>query len=235
MLVLDIQWRLKQIGCDPGSLDGIWGPQTRAAVKAFQAKAGLLVDGIVGKLTTAALNAAAVPAADPAVPTPPILKPGEPIWVQEGRRRLGLQEGNPKLKAFLKSDGRTLGDPELLPWCGDFVETCIRVALPDEAIPNNPYLARNWLLAGVTCPEPVLGAIAVFWRGSKAGTSGHVGFVVGADAKYLSILGGNQSNTVSVARLDRVRLLGCRWPMTAGDIVVAAMPKPTGVVTKNEA
>lgn len=230
MNVLDIQRRLLALEYDPGPLDGMWGPKSRAAVKAFQKDHGLLVDGVVGKMTANAMNAA------PATPDVPMVQlVGEPIWVQEGRRQLGLRETDPKLKAFLKSDGSTLGDPAKLPWCGDFVETCIKLACPDEKIPTNPYLARNWLNLGVDCPEPVVGAVAVFWRGSKKGTQGHVGFVVGADAHYLSILGGNQSDKVSVSRLDRARLLGCRWPKTAGRIVVSEMPPATGVATHNEA
>ena len=53
---------------------------------------------------------------------------------------------------WLKRDGRSLGDPGKNPWCGDFVETCIRMGLPDEpllgALGTNPYWARNWLLFG---------------------------------------------------------------------------------------
>lgn len=228
MNVLDIQQRLTALGYNPGPLDGVWGPTTRKAVIAFQTAKKLSPDGVVGPKTLAALNAAATGGGVQATP----LKVGEPVWVQEGRRRLGLHESNPALKAFLKSDGKTLGDPERLPWCGDFVETCIRLALPDEILPANPYFARNWLAVGVTCPEPVVGCIAVFERGPNAG---HVGFVVGQDKTYLSILGGNQSNSVSVSRIAKSRSLGYRWPKTAGPITVTPMAAATGDITTNEA
>lgn len=233
MIVLDIQRRLKALGFNPGALDDAWGPATRKAVEAFQRSAGLAVDGVVGPQTVKALNAHAT-LAKPSVTRPPILKVGEPIWVLEGRRKMGLHEklNSAALKRWLKSDGATVGDPAVVPWCGDFVETCIRLALPDEKVPTNPYFARNWLTFGVKCPEPVVGAIAVFERGPK---NGHVGFVVGQDATGLSILGGNQGNSISVSNVAKKRLLGCRWPVTAGRIVVAPMAAATGVVSTDEA
>lgn len=50
-----VQSALVQLGYDPGPVDGVMGPRTRAAVRAYQAQAGLVVDGAVGPLTRAAL------------------------------------------------------------------------------------------------------------------------------------------------------------------------------------
>jgi hypothetical protein len=47
----EIQAALVELGYDPGPIDGIWGKQTRSAVKAFQRDAGLVADGVVGKKT----------------------------------------------------------------------------------------------------------------------------------------------------------------------------------------
>lgn len=55
--VRHVQERLHAFGFDPGNVDGIYGPRTLAAVKAFQRAKGLVRDGIVGPLTLAALNA----------------------------------------------------------------------------------------------------------------------------------------------------------------------------------
>lgn len=54
--VKKLQARLKQLGFDPGPLDGDFGPQTVAAVRKFQADRGIRVDGIVGPETWGKLN-----------------------------------------------------------------------------------------------------------------------------------------------------------------------------------
>lgn len=55
------QQQLAQRGFDPGAIDGIRGPRTTAAVKAFQQANGLVADGIVGPKTMAALQGQARP------------------------------------------------------------------------------------------------------------------------------------------------------------------------------
>ena len=51
-----VQQQLKAKGFDPGPVDGISGPRTRAAVRDFQRANNLRVDGIAGPNTRAALN-----------------------------------------------------------------------------------------------------------------------------------------------------------------------------------
>jgi len=53
-----LQQLLAQRGFDPGSADGVFGPNTTAAVKKAQAAHGLVADGIAGPLTWQALLAA---------------------------------------------------------------------------------------------------------------------------------------------------------------------------------
>ena len=87
------------------------------------------------------------------------------------------------------------------------METCIRVAVPDEpllgALGANPYLARNWLLFGREV-QPITGAVLIFSRGS----GGHVGFTIGQDDTHFYVLGGNQSDAVTIARIAKSHLLG---------------------------
>lgn len=54
--VTQIQTRLKRWGYYNGSIDGIYGSQTLAAVKYFQRKNGLTADGIAGKNTLNAMG-----------------------------------------------------------------------------------------------------------------------------------------------------------------------------------
>jgi uncharacterized protein (TIGR02594 family) len=183
-----IQTGLDQLGHSPGAIDGLWGLRTARAMKALLAGNG----------------------------RPASVAPAGPLpWMTEAKSALGRHEARDRswLMDWLKRDGRSLGDPSKNPWCGDFVETCIRVALPDEpllgALGLNPYWARNWLLFGQEV-KPTPGSVLVFSRGS----GGHVGFAMGQDDAHFYVLGGNQSDAVTIARIAKTRLLGARWPAT---------------------
>lgn len=223
----EIQQALKNEGFDPGEIDGIPGRRTKAAIRKFQVAKGLLPDGIAGPLTQARLFKE----------TPTDVTITQRPWFDMAISKMGLHEGKDhrELMKFLKSDGSTLGDPAQLPWCGDFVETCIALTCPDEPMITNPYLARNWQKFGVPC-EPQVGAIAVYWRGSKNGTQGHVAFLAGQEFHAFCNIGGNQGNRVSLSNLDKDRLITTRWPATMPLPLVAHLPKMKGgVLSVNEA
>lgn len=236
MTTLDIQRALNQAGASPRvDEDGIFGRKTIAAVKRFQARAGLDTDGIVGPLTLRAF-AAAIGQDGAALADAAALGGIVPPWVETARRKMGLSEkrDNAELRAFLKSDGNTLGDPAKLPWCGDLIETCIALTLPEEPMVTNPYWALNWLKFGVMIPEalPRLGAIGVIIRDG----GGHVFFIVGHDERYWHALGGNQSNTISIMKVAKDRTQGLRWPSTVPiPTNILSMSTFDGTISTNEA
>lgn len=180
--------------------------QVRAAMHGFYDGA---VDGDPGPATMRALDAV-LPALKPEVGR-------RAPWIEVGMEALGWHEVRDKarLRKWLLSDGRTLGDPQKLPWCGDFAETCMRLGLPMEVftgpLEENPYWARNWLHLGMRLEEPALWCVAVFKR---AGGGGHVGFLTGQDETHWHVFGGNQSNSVSITRIAKGEELGFRWPKT---------------------
>jgi hypothetical protein len=68
--VRKLQDRLRELGCDPGPSDGDFGPKTEAAVRAFQQKEGIDVDGIVGPDTWKHLGIKVEGQVDNGVPSP---------------------------------------------------------------------------------------------------------------------------------------------------------------------
>lgn len=54
--IKQVQTKLKRWGYYTGAVDGINGPKTKAAVKAFQKRYGLTQDGVVGPLTAAKMG-----------------------------------------------------------------------------------------------------------------------------------------------------------------------------------
>ncbi len=82
--VLLLQARLRQLGYDAGPEDGVFGKETEAALKAFERRAGLVVDGVADPATCRALNTARLqdhPGGESASPpgTPGGAPPADPV------------------------------------------------------------------------------------------------------------------------------------------------------------
>lgn len=230
-----IQTALSQQSFNPGMIDGEWGRKTIEAVRAFQAAKGLGVDGLVGPQTSKLLfGKTAPPAASAMQNSGSVL-----VWFEEAKSLLGTKEakGNPNNPVILDwAENLDIGYPgDEVPWCGLFVAHCIGSTLPGEALPGNPLGARQWATFG-EATTPKLGAVMVFWRESKRSFKGHVGFYNGEDNGAYQILGGNQSDQVSLAWVGKDRLLEARWPTSARSLTSKAVTKTkTGGLSTNEA
>jgi uncharacterized protein (TIGR02594 family) len=220
-----VQARLKELGHYKTKVDGIRGPYTDAALVAFKKSVGFRARPYLGPLTLAAL-----------FPPTSEVPFGQPVWFEEASRLRGLHEVR-NVSSLRKALGASFAryDPRSVPWCGAFIQACIEGSATDEEMLVNPLGARNWNKFGKPT-TPRLGAIMVFWRGSKSGWKGHVGFYYGEDRTHYHILGGNQSNAVTVSRISKTRLLGARWllnePITTKPVFLSSSGVP---VTTNEA
>jgi uncharacterized protein (TIGR02594 family) len=98
--------------------------------------------------------------------------------------------------------------PDETPWCSSFANgVCWLLRLPR----SKSAMARSWL--GVGVPVELRSAqvgydVVILERG--AAPAGHVGFYAGQDDTSVHILGGNQSNAVTVHPFPKDKVLGVR-------------------------
>ena len=141
----------------------------------------------------------------------------EPKWLKAARVKLGTKEAagsanSATILGWAKRLGtKILGmvyNADSVPWCGVFVAYCLQEdGIEPVAI---AVRATSWSTWGSALrPERLApGAVLVFERPG----GGHVGFYVGEDATAYHVLGGNQGDTVSVARIAKDRCIARRWP-----------------------
>jgi uncharacterized protein (TIGR02594 family) len=161
---------------------------------------------------------------------------GEASWVAvaETEEKAGISEergldaNNPKILEYLatfsylgtiwkdKAAKKTLADVDETAWCACFVNWCLirsgRAAGPSAR-------AKDWLNYGTPLDVPVPGAITVIYKKPKPSTTGfspsgyHVGFYVrGGDGGSITLLGGNQDNSVCQKTFVGHTVQGYRWP-----------------------
>jgi peptidoglycan hydrolase-like protein with peptidoglycan-binding domain len=92
--VAELQRRLNELGFNAGKIDGSFGSQTLNAVYAFQKSRGLVVDGVVGKITRAALYEEVSSPTPTPKPTPkPTVKP-DPTTTPSTQITVTLRRGS---------------------------------------------------------------------------------------------------------------------------------------------
>ncbi len=96
-----------------------------------------------------------------------------------------------------------------VPWCSSFLCWIFEKSGYQS---TGSAAAKSWLEWGESLDTPKEGCIAVLSRGSKDGTSGHVGIYINETPNHVMILGGNQSNKVCVQAYPKEQVIGYRWP-----------------------
>ena len=125
-----------------------------------------------------------------------------------GTKEIKGPADNPTIMEMYTSVGHDWVEHDEVAWCAAFVGHCLEKA---GIRSTRKLTARSYLTFGekVSPDEVREGDIAVFKRGASS-WQGHVGFVVKTTAKQVQVLGGNQSNAVTIARYPKSKLLGVR-------------------------
>lgn len=114
---------------------------------------------------------------------------------------------NPRISEYLKTVG--LGADDSISWCSAFQAWCFKQAYGTFPV-GVTGAARSWLKVGQKVTEPEPGDIVIFWRGNPNSWQGHVAQYLGHNGGSLIVVGGNQSDAVTIASYIEVQLLGYR-------------------------
>lgn len=125
-------------------------------------------------------------------------------------------EDNPAIMAMYASVGHDWVEHDAVAWCAAFVGHCLEKAGLRSTRRLNARSYLDWGIP-IDLADAQPGDIVVFSRGSKS-WQGHVGFFVKTAGAMIEVLGGNQSDAVTIQRYAKSRLLGVR---RAGNVAPA--------------
>jgi len=138
---------------------------------------------------------------------------------------------NPVILSWAKELGIREYNHDSIPWCG--LAMAIVAHRAGKPVPNSPLWALNWANFGAIVVTPQLGDVLTFKRDG----GGHVALYVGEDATSYHVIGGNQSDSITITRILKARLYkAVRPPYINKPANVRTIFLSTGgVISTNEA
>ncbi|MBK6410115.1 MAG: TIGR02594 family protein [Flavobacteriales bacterium] len=146
---------------------------------------------------------------EPVATAPPI---DDPSWLKAARAEIGTKEypgpsQNPRILEYFQTCSYKATTDET-PWCSAFVNWCMVQAKING---TKSAAARSWNKWGRELSAPEHGCIVVFDRGDPTNNkAAHVAFYLETRGTGILVLGGNQSNSVSITSYSASRVLGYR-------------------------
>src|SRR3972149_1622802 len=145
------------------------------------------------------------------------------FWMNTAYSVIGTDETpGPKNTAAILKWAKVIGQTDYtadsIPWCGLFVAF---VMAQNGIVPVSiPTRASAWSKFGNRLDAPAFGCIMTFTRSG----GGHVGFGVGQNKLSYYLLGGNQSDSVSITKIAKTRLTSIRWPTGMEKFLIKGLP-----------
>lgn len=144
--------------------------------------------------------------------------PNDPAWLKAAFDDLGLKEApgaanNARVVEMYELAGHPEIKDDAVAWCAAAVGAWLVKA---NLKGTGSLAARSYLNYGRKLPTQRIprGAILIFRRGTSS-WQGHVCFCLEDNGSTLKVIGGNQSDAVTIANYSKAALLGARWPETA--------------------
>lgn len=141
---------------------------------------------------------------------------------------------NPTILQWAKTVGlHKAYKADSIAWCGLWMAYVAGQAGFDNSPNGNALWARNWADWGTKQDKAMLGDVLVF----KRGKGGHVGIYVGEDSTHYHVLGGNQSDMVSIKRRPKTPIIAirrCKWRINQPAQVRVIKLGPAGSISVKE-
>lgn len=161
----------------------------------------------------------------------------EPLWLQRARDLVGLREisgpiHEPKVLQLWREARMPYVHDDETAWCAAFVGAMLERSMITSTRLPNARSYENWGLDVLTDTgrrdliRIPIGAVCVFERPPDS-WKGHVNFAIGrTESGDLVCVGGNQSDSVSIATFKTARLIAARWPIEERDSLRMLAPLP---------
>ena len=144
-----------------------------------------------------------------------IVQKKDPPWMKLAMSRIGVKEkSGPKSNKEILGWAAVVGGKvfrsftnDQIPWCGLFI-AWVFAEVGIKPVKDSLW-ARNWANFGKNLQKvgPCYGCVMVF----KRGKGGHVGLYHSESGAYYNIVGGNQGDSVSIARVAKKRCISWNW------------------------